>query len=96
MSVLASANIPVPQRMSIATVGCGDDFPCSGYYVSMRQKAAAVAEILRGGQNAGPPTTLWLSGILVDRGTTTHVGLGQEMIDELLRGATRSNAVALQ
>ena len=70
MQALERAGISVPQNLSVAAIGYGArDYPCSGYFVDPKQQAAAVAEILASGQ-PGRPTTLWLSGVLIDRGTT--------------------------
>jgi DNA-binding transcriptional regulator YhcF (GntR family) len=70
MQALELAGIPVPQSLSVAAIGCSaSDYPCTGYFVDPKQQAAAVAEILASGQ-PGRPTTLWLSGTLIDRGTT--------------------------
>jgi hypothetical protein len=67
---LERAGIAVPQTISLAAVGwAARDYPCTGYYVDPRQQAAAVVEILASGQ-PNRPTTLWLSGNLIDRGTT--------------------------
>jgi DNA-binding transcriptional regulator YhcF (GntR family) len=70
MRNLQRAGIAVPHRVSVAAVGwTGQHYPCTGYFVDPRQKAAAVADILQRGQ-PGRPTTLWLSGLFIDRGTT--------------------------
>ncbi|HEX4055676.1 MAG TPA: GntR family transcriptional regulator [Tepidisphaeraceae bacterium] len=67
---LNRAGIEVPRAMSVAAVGwTSGDCPCTGYFADAVQQAAAVAEILRSGQ-PGRPTTLWLSGAVIDRGTT--------------------------
>ncbi|MGA3068392.1 MAG: GntR family transcriptional regulator [Tepidisphaeraceae bacterium] len=73
LNLLAQAQIPVPARISVAAIGCSDEFPCTGYFVGSAEKAAAVAEILRHGQT-GRPTVLWLTGKLIDRGTTVQTG----------------------
>jgi len=70
MQALERAGISVPQNLSVAAIGwSARDYPCTGYFVDPKQQAAAVAEILASGQ-PGRPTTLWLSGTLIDRGTT--------------------------
>jgi DNA-binding transcriptional regulator YhcF (GntR family) len=69
LRVLDDAGVAVPQQISVAAVGCGEELPCTGYFVPGHQRAAAVDDILRQGQT-GRPTTLWLTGILMDRGTT--------------------------
>jgi DNA-binding transcriptional regulator YhcF (GntR family) len=73
MQVLERAGISVPQTISVAAIGwTAQDHPCTGYFADPKQPAAAVAEILTSGQ-PGRPTTLWLSGTLIDRGTTAPV-----------------------
>jgi DNA-binding transcriptional regulator YhcF (GntR family) len=73
MQALEREGISVPRNISVAAIGwSAQDYPCSGYFVDPRQQAAAVAEILAGGQ-PGRPTTLWLSGALIDRGTTAPI-----------------------
>jgi hypothetical protein len=70
LETLDRAGIPVPARISVAAIGWTEnDYPCTGYYVDPRRQAEAVAEILSHGQ-PGRPTTLWLTGLLVDRQTT--------------------------
>ncbi len=67
------AGVEVPRAMSVAAVGwTNGDYPCTGYFADAMQQAAAIAEILRSGQT-GRPTTLWLAGALVDRGTTASL-----------------------
>jgi DNA-binding transcriptional regulator YhcF (GntR family) len=71
LDVFQRAGLNVPDRMSVAAVGwTGQDYPCTGYFIDTKQQATAIAEVLANGQ-PGRPTTLWLTGILVDRGTTT-------------------------
>ena len=64
--------VPVPEGLSLAAVGwlCGDPelCPCSGYYVDCVPLAEAVVGMLRDNPPARP-TTLWLAGEFVDRGT---------------------------
>ena len=56
--------------MSIAAIGStGQDCPCTGYYIDPLRQAEAVAELLANAQ-PGRPTTLWLTGTLIDRQTT--------------------------
>lgn len=67
MEMLQRAGVAVPERMSVAAVGwTGGEYPCTGYYVDPKQQAAAVVEILTNGQS-GRPTTLWLTGTMIDR-----------------------------
>ena len=77
MQALERAGILVPQTISVAAIGwAAENYPCTGYFVDPQQQAAAVAEILASRQ-ASRPTTLWLSGKLVDRGTTAPVAVGE-------------------
>lgn len=75
MRLLAQADVAVPGKISIAAIGStpSKEYPCTGYYVGADQKATAVAEILRAGQN-GRPTILWLTGKVVDRATIAPPG----------------------
>lgn len=74
LKVLEDAGISAPAQMSVAAVGwSGEEYPCTGYYVHSQLKASAVAEILRVAQ-PGRPTSLWLTGAMVDRGTTAPLG----------------------
>jgi DNA-binding transcriptional regulator YhcF (GntR family) len=74
---LHRADIQPPRGMSVAAVGRTDgDCPCTGYFIEAAREAATVAEILRAGHrggHTGRPTTLWLSGTLVDQGTTASL-----------------------
>jgi DNA-binding transcriptional regulator YhcF (GntR family) len=70
MEGLNRLGIGVPEKISVAAIGWTEsDCPCTGYYVDPRKQAEAVAEILNHG-HPGRPTTLWLTGQLVDRQTT--------------------------
>jgi DNA-binding transcriptional regulator YhcF (GntR family) len=84
LRVLEDAAITVPQQISVAAVGYGEELPCTGYFVPGHQRAAAVDDILRHGQ-AGRPTTLWLSGILLDRGTTAPLHFSLNAAESSLR-----------
>jgi DNA-binding transcriptional regulator YhcF (GntR family) len=67
---LELAGISVPGRMSVAAVGWTDGaYPCTGYFVDPAQKAAYVADLLKLAHTTRP-TTLWLTGTLVNIGTT--------------------------
>ena len=73
MEMLQRAGVAVPERMSVTTVGwTGGEYPCTGYYVDPKQQAAAVVEILTNGQS-GRPTTLWLTGTMIDRGSMAAI-----------------------
>jgi hypothetical protein len=73
LNLLAQAQVDVPARISVAAIGCADDSPCTGYFVSSADEAAAIADLLRHGQT-GRPTLLWLTGKMLDRGTTSQPG----------------------
>jgi len=63
--------VEVPGQLSIAAVGClcGGRVacPCSGYFVDCEPLAEAVVRLLADGP--ARPTSLWLAGEFVDRGT---------------------------
>lgn len=69
---LARLGLEVPGSISLASVGClcGGEAtcPCSGYFVDCVPLAEAVAGLLRDSPPTRP-TTLWLAGQFVDRGT---------------------------
>ncbi|HVT89616.1 MAG TPA: GntR family transcriptional regulator [Tepidisphaeraceae bacterium] len=68
-NVLKQHNIPTPQRVSLAAIGSGwGDYPCSGHFISSQQKAQAVVHLI-GETNLKRPTTIWMTGAFVDRGT---------------------------
>jgi hypothetical protein len=78
LDTLSRAGIHVPEQMSVTAVGwTGHDFPCTGYFIDTKQQAAAIAEILANG-HPGRPTTLWLTGIMIDRGTTKSQAADQQ------------------
>jgi hypothetical protein len=77
---LERRGVDVPGQVSLTSLGClcgGKTVcPCSGYYVDCGPLADAVVGLLR---DAPPrPTTLWLAGEFLDRGTmgpaTAHGG----------------------
>jgi len=72
--------VEVPGQLSLIAVGClcGGQMacPCSGYFVSCEPLAEAVVKLLRDGPPARP-TSLWLVGEYVDRGT-----LGPAMVGD--------------
>ncbi len=89
MDALANAGIGVPQGMSVTAVGrAEEDCPCTGYYVSQRNKANAVVELLRNAQ-PGRPTVLWLAGTLVDRGTIASLTAPLVAAEEAAMEASR-------
>jgi len=67
----------VPDGISLAAVGCmcggPEQCPCSGYYVDCVPLADAVIGLLR--DPPPRPTTLWLAGEFVDRGTLAPTAL---------------------
>jgi hypothetical protein len=64
--------VEVPAMVSVAAVGClcggAEEAPCSGYFVDCVPVAEAVVGLLRDNPPTRP-TTLWLAGDFVDRGT---------------------------
>jgi hypothetical protein len=65
-------HLAVPNLISLAAVGClcgkPEQCPCSGYFVDCVPLAEAVVGLLR--ENPpNRPTTLWLAGEFLDRGT---------------------------
>lgn len=75
---LQRAGVNVPDQMAVTATGwTGGDYPCTGYFIDTKQQAAAIGEIL---ENAQPvrPITLWLTGVLVDRGTTSSRAADQQ------------------
>ena len=73
--------VDVPGQISLASLGClcGGKIacPCSGYFVDCEPLADAVVKLLR---DAVPPrpTTLWLAGDFLDRGTMGPAGVCKE------------------
>ena len=60
--------VAVPAKVSVAAVGyVGNDYPCSGYYVSWPQAAEAILQLLA--DRPVRPTTLWIPGRFMDQGT---------------------------
>jgi hypothetical protein len=76
---LDKRGIAVPAQVSLAAVGTtGDEVPVSGYFLHRSEKVNAIVQLLNDTQN-GRPTTLWLAGRFVDRGTMSPVSaLGPE------------------
>ncbi len=72
---LARLGYAVPAQVSLAAIGStSDDQPFSGYYLHRSEKVNAIVGLLNDTQ-AYRPTTLWLAGRAVDRGTTGPVHL---------------------
>jgi hypothetical protein len=72
--ILESHGVSVPGQVSMAAVGCttsgAGEAPCTGWFVTARQVAETVGQILRDTQSRRP-ATIWLTGKFVDAGTTT-------------------------
>jgi len=71
-AAMEKAGVDVPGQLSLAAVGClcGGKMacPCSGYFADCEPLAGAVVKLLRDGPPPRP-TTLWLVGEFIDRGT---------------------------
>ena len=68
-SQLGKAGISVPHQVSVVAVGSVSDHPpVSGFFIKRSEKANAIAQLLRD-QQSSRPTTIWLAGQFVDRGT---------------------------
>ncbi len=66
---LEALGVAVPQRVSLAAVGpVSDETPVSGYFVQRQEKARAISHLLADA-TLSRPTTVWLAGHYVDRGT---------------------------
>ena len=69
---LERLGVDVPGQVSLTSVGClcggAMSCPCSGYFVDCEPLADAVVKLLRDGPPPRP-TTLWLAGDFIDRGT---------------------------
>jgi DNA-binding LacI/PurR family transcriptional regulator len=76
---LDKRSIKVPGQVSLVAVGTtSDEQPVSGYFLHRSEKVNAIVQLLNDTQNARP-TTLWLAGRFVDRGTTSPLAaLGPE------------------
>jgi len=67
-NLLRERNIDIPGRVSLTAVGCMcPQAACTGYFVPCAQFAETVIGLLR--ETQARPTTLWLPGSWVDRGT---------------------------
>lgn len=76
---LGQFGVDVPGQLSLVSVGClcGGKMacPCSGYFVDCEPLADAVIKLLGDGPPARP-TTLWLVGDFLDRGTMGPASVG--------------------
>ena len=71
--LMARAGRRVPGEASVVAIGSTSDIqPVSGYFLHRSEKVNAIVGLLNDTQ-AYRPTTLWLAGRLVDRGTTGPV-----------------------
>ena len=65
---LEKTGISIPQRVSVVAVGStSQDQPVTGYFMPRLEKANAIVSLLT--QPISRPTTIWLAGQFVDRGT---------------------------
>jgi hypothetical protein len=70
---LEKFQIGVPDQVSVVAVGTtSDEQPVSGYFIPRAEKANAIAMLLN--QHSTRPTTIWLAGKFVDRGTMATIG----------------------
>ena len=70
----------VPGQVSLAATGVIEGPPpCSGYFVSAKQKAETIIHLLRDAQ-ARRPVTLWLTGAFMDEGTVAPVAAGPPVL----------------
>jgi DNA-binding transcriptional regulator YhcF (GntR family) len=68
--ILDTHGIRVPGQMAIAAVGCiAGEPPCSGWFVTAREIAENITQILRD-NTSRRPVTIWLTGTFIDVGTT--------------------------
>jgi hypothetical protein len=84
---LENRNLAIPSQVSVVSVGtASNDQPVSGYYVPPAEKVKAVAQLL---QHPGTrPSTIWLTGRFVDRGTIAPVNfIGEEQTPDFHRAA---------
>lgn len=96
MEALNRAGIAIPEKMSVAAIGWGgDDCPCTGYFADPHLLAASVAEVLSHSQS-GRPTSLWLTGLLVDRGTTSAIKVGTLAGDAGLKMVAAQTAIGIR
>ena len=66
---LERAGVTVPRHASVMAIGSApDDQIVSGVFISRAEKAKAIVELLKD-QTRSHPTTIWLAGRYVDRGT---------------------------
>jgi hypothetical protein len=72
---LAKAGRSVPADVSLVAIGSTSDVqPVSGYFIHRSEKVNAIIGLLNETQSYRP-TTLWLAGRFVDRGTTGPVAV---------------------
>jgi len=82
MEQLKKHNISVPAQVSVMAVGStSDEQPVSGYFLHRSEKASAVVSLLSDAAQSSRPTTLWLAGRFVDRGTSSPRSHGELATD---------------
>jgi hypothetical protein len=70
---LDKLGIAIPAGVSLAAIGASSDGPpCSGYFLNWSDKIKAITQLLSDTQTYRP-TTLWLTGQSVDRGTISAI-----------------------
>jgi DNA-binding LacI/PurR family transcriptional regulator len=94
-AALERGGVAIPARASIAAIGTAGPSmqaaPCTGYFVTPQAKADAIIQVLRDTAAARRPSTLWLTGVYVNAGTT---GPTEAMVDPSVRlRFSGSNAV---
>jgi hypothetical protein len=84
---LAKVGHGVPRAVSLVAIGCTSDVqPFSGYFLHRSEKVNAIVRLLNDTQ-AYRPTTLWLAGRFVDRGTTGPVQVSPALVTVPIRPA---------
>jgi hypothetical protein len=74
-AAMEAADINAPANVSLTAVGCdGHDAPSSGYFVAPKLIAESVLGFLK--DPPPRPTTLWMSGAWIDRGTFAPIPAG--------------------
>jgi hypothetical protein len=69
---LEKSGVAIPDRVSVVAVGStSHDQPVTGYFMPRLEKANAIVSLLT--QPTSRPTTIWLAGQFVDRGTLAPV-----------------------
>jgi hypothetical protein len=75
---LQSRGINIPAQVSVAAVGATADDPAvSGYFMRRTEMVNAIVMLLQ--QHSVRPTTIWLAGKFIDRGTMDAIGCDLEI-----------------